>query len=968
MDVERLSERYGRGVVAVLGALWGKSKERAGGRTNLLVSHLLDTAAVAELIWDDYLGAVTRDALDEVAGGRGRGRELFVWLCGVHDWGKATPAHQRLWAEGAEAVRRAGATWLESAATAGAKKRRWRHDWAGGLLVRRGLEAAGWGPEHVDWVWPLVAGHHGAFPTWRDVQEPPTAKGQLRGTGLWREVQRAVLEVFTRELGFAGLDGVRPAVLPTRALQLQLSGLVVMADWIASDERHFPGVDDLAQVGLESARKRAASAWSMLGLRGGWGALAVPGGEVFRERFGCVPRSSQAMVMGAARCMGGPGIVVVEAPMGEGKTEAALGAAEVLAARFGADGVFVGMPTQATSDPMFTRTRRWLESFGSDVASQVALLHGKRAFNKEWASLLEGGDVEGLFAGVDEYGCEDDPYGLEPSPGGGVGGRRAPAEWFLGSKRGLLAPFVVGTVDQLLYAATRTRHVMLRMAGLAGKVVVLDEVHACDVYMSQFLFEALHWLGQARVPVVVLSATLAPAQRGKLVQAYLAGTVSGEEFAVEVPVPGGYPSVTAAWVGGDGEPSFHVDAVDGWRGDVPVDVVVVPEDIPRPGMSSGERKVVQGVADVAVADLLEEQLADGGTALVVRNTVARAQSLYAEVQRRFGEAEVRLLHGRFTVARRAELTEECLRLLGPEASRPKDAVRKGGRLVVVATQLAEQSFDVDADLLITDLAPVDLLLQRIGRLHRHAGTWRPGSLQQPRVFVTGLRTRADREPEFLYASERIYGRHLLLRTAAALVGGETRWSVPGCVPGLVEGVYGDGAELLPGSWAEAGRQAREEQFAVDRARAESAQDFLLTRLGEHESPTLAGLHYGGASVGGDEERLRAAVRDGDESLEVVLVVQAAEGEPYRTLSGRALTVNGDVAPGLLEEVLGSTVRLPAKLTDEAVALRPLPGWLGHPWLRHSRALVLDASRSARVGRWVVRYDEELGLCEELAEG
>ncbi|WP_374940118.1 hypothetical protein [Streptomyces finlayi] len=81
--------------------------------------------------------------------------------------------------------------------------------------------------------------------------------------------------------------------------------------------------------------------------------------------------------------MGGPGLVVVEAPMGEGKTEAARAAAEVLAARFGANGVFVGMPTQTTSDPMFTRTRRWVEAIDEQLASRVVLLHGKRAFNLE---------------------------------------------------------------------------------------------------------------------------------------------------------------------------------------------------------------------------------------------------------------------------------------------------------------------------------------------------------------------------------------------------------------------------------------------------------------------------------------------------------------------------------------------------------------------------------------------------------
>ncbi|MGW8989120.1 CRISPR-associated helicase Cas3' [Streptomyces zhihengii] len=958
MDVRELGERYEPLVVAALGTLWGKSRERAGGTTNLLLAHLLDTAAVAEFLWAEFMAPSTRSALDELPGGPGQGRRLFAWLCGVHDCGKATPVHQRLWPEGAEAVRRAGLTWLEPAAVAGVRnKRRWRHDWAGGLMARELLSAAGWSADQVDWVWPLVAGHHGAFPSLRDVQEPKPGKGQLRGRGVWRQVQQAVLEVFTRELGFDGLAQVQPVRVPSRSLQLQLSGLVVMADWIASDERHFEGLDDLRLVSIDASRERAATAWDVLGLQGGWGVLDAPKPETFQDRFGSAPRPFQVAAVDVVRSMGGPGLVVIEAPMGEGKTEAALAAAEMLAARFGADGVFVGMPTQATSDPMFTRARRWVESIDRALASRVVLLHGKRAFNREWKALLEsaGDQADAAFRGVDEFGMDDDPYGVE-SHACGDSERQAPAEWFLGPKRGLLAPFVVGTVDQLLYAATRTRHVMLWMAGLAGKVVILDEVHACDVYMSQFLCEALRWLGQARVPVVILSATLAPGQRQSLFDSYLAGAASREEFPLEVPALHGYPSVTSAWLPASGEPQFRVEATDSWRPDLSVSVRVVPEAVPAARSTRLERDRLQAQADRTVGDLLARDLADGGTALVIRNSVARAQSLYAELRDRFGPGEVRLLHARFTVARRADLTEECLHLLGPNSPRSE-----GRRLILVATQLAEQSFDVDADVLVTDLAPVDLLLQRIGRLHRHEGTWRPDRLRAPQVYVTGFEPRSDREPAFGFASEAIYGRHLLLRSAAVLPPDGGAWSVPGDVPGLVEQVYGEDAALLPHDWREAGAMALQEQLDRDRMRAEMAREYLLVPRGEHERRTLAGLHYGGVSAGSDESALRAAVRDGDESVEVVLVVREGDDAVFRALAGRPLSVNGDVAPELLDEVLGSVVRLPPQFTAAALTLRPLPGWHGHPWLRRSPALILDASRTGRLGDYTVSYDDDFGL-------
>ncbi|GAA2386396.1 hypothetical protein GCM10010255_12160 [Streptomyces coeruleofuscus] len=159
----------------------------------------------------------------------------------------------------------------------------------------------------------------------------------------------------------------------------------------------------------------------------------------------------------------------------------------------------------------------------------------------------------------------------------------------------------------------------------------------------------------------------------------------------------------------------------------------------------------------------------------------------------------------------------------------------------MATQLAEQSFDVDADLLITDLALVDLLLQRVGRLHRHEDTWRPDRLRVPRLFVTGFEPREGRDPAFAFAGEMIYGRHLLLRTAAVLPGAGEVWSVPGDVPGLVEKVYGADASLLPEAWQESREAACREQENRDRARAEEARQFLLTPQGEHERRTLAGL-------------------------------------------------------------------------------------------------------------------------------
>ncbi|MFB7383389.1 CRISPR-associated helicase Cas3' [Kitasatospora purpeofusca] len=936
-----------------VGALWGKSAGRAGGTVNLLLSHMLDTAAVAEVVWDRYLPQVTRCRLDALAGGAGNGRRLFAWLCGIHDLGKATPVFQQLDTAGEAAVRRVGLTWDKYAV----KGSSWRHDKAGARVLRVLLAEANWSEEQIGWVWPLVAGHHGLLPTLGQLS-PPKKNEQLQGRSQsWKLAQRALAEVFTREVGYDGelpLAAVEPALVPSRAMQLQLSGLVVMADWIASDERHFTGVSDLSKVTMPQAWERASTAWSELELSGGWGVLAVPGPEAFRDRFGHGPRLSQELVLDVVRRTGGPALVVVEAPMGEGKTRAAFAAAELMAARHGADGVFLGMPTQATADPMFTQVRSWLRKVEGGLEDRVALLHGKRMFNKEWRALLAGAGEWGQGAddpyssvGEDEYGMSNDSFDDCEAAG-----RRAPAEWFLGRRRGLLSPFAVGTIDQLLYAATRTKHVMLRMAGLVGKVVVLDEVHAADVYMSQFLLEGLWWLGQAGVPVVLLSATLPPEQRHRLVAAYLAGTQSAEEpAALELPEPQGYPSVTAAWAAQDGRPKVLVESGQSWRGDLQVRVELLDE------APATARSDSPGTADAAVADCLKDRLADGGCALVIRNTVARAQSTFEALQKEFG-SDVRLLHGRLHAGHRADRTQEVLTLLGP----PREGHERPDRLIVVATQLAEQSFDVDADLLITDLAPIDLLLQRIGRLHRHDGVKRPHKLTRPVVVVTGLDLHADGAPHILGASERIYGRYLLLRTAAeierATKGGGAGWRIPGQVPDLVARVYGTG-RVVPEAWAEAETKARQDWEVRQAERREAAAQFLLTRAGEHGEPTLAGLHFG-AHGKLAEGQFEALVRDGDRSAEVVLVRRAEDG--FHAMTGRGLGPNGEVAAELLDDVLSGTVRLSANLTAAAEqALGPLAGWRDHPWLRYSLALELDEHGQATLGDFRLRYDGDLGL-------
>ncbi|WP_250292173.1 CRISPR-associated helicase Cas3' [Frankia sp. CiP1_Cm_nod1] len=940
---------------AAIAVVWGKSD--AQGSMHLLLGHLLDTAAVGELVWDRFLSTAIRGRLDECSGGRGR--SLFALLCGLHDVGKATPAFQTKDDGLAERVRAAGLDWrgLTRSQAAG-----WHHARAGAVIVRDCLKEAGWGAPARNWVWPLVAGHHGKVPgTDRLRPTSPTAHGR----GRWLDVQQEFVGRVAGELGL-DLDAFSDVATPRRGGQLTLSGMIIMADWVASDARHFDGLSDLSDISIEKSRDRAQRAWDKLGLRGGWRAdRPAPRDQpdLVRHRFGVAARPAQADAVRLAARMPTPGLLILEAPMGEGKTEAAFAAVEVLASRFGADGMFVGMPTQATSDPMFGRVRTWLTSVDPDVP--IGLLHGRARFNKEWAALRSAVAFTDIADERDEYDMDDD-YGFIGSGGtgsgsaAGDGGRpavsgTAAAEWFLGPKRGLLAPVTVGTVDQLLHAATRTKHVMLRQAGTAGRVVVLDEVHAYDVYMAQFLFEALRWLADTGVPVVLLSATLPPSLRLQLVRAYLQGALQERDVDVtDLPVPAGYPSATAVCVTTEGKRWDEVASGPSWRASARVEVRVLAE---TPDFSPA-----------AVAAAVTAEVGDGGCALVVCNTVARAQDVHTALRPAFGE-DVVLLHARFVGAERAARAERVVDLLG-RPGRPAGAARPR-RLVVVATQVAEQSFDVDVDLLVTDLAPIDLLLQRVGRLHRHdrPATERPPGLRQPRVIVSGLLLRPGAVPTWPGGSRAVYGDHLLLRSAALVADAAAGdgWSVPADVPGLVAAGYGEDP-LGPPEWAENAAQARREWAEREQRREANAREFLLSGEDNLGCPTLAGLHERSTAPLSDEEKVAAVVRDGEESMEVVLVRQGSAG--YLTLGGRALGPSGETAVSddtILEEVVGATIRLPAnkEITTAARAgLAPLPAWLHDPWLRRARALVLDENLSVALGTYRLTYNDEVGLRHE----
>lgn len=901
--------------------LWGKtgrvSSAVADEAWHPLFAHALDSAEVAGWLWDHFLAPSTRRLVSQAV--PGQGRTLLQWLAALHDLGKATPAFQAQSPLHASAVRAAGLR-IQDNARAQARP----HAAYSARLLPHALAAYGWNIIQTEWPSLILGGHHGVFPG-TDWHSLDVLTAQV-GDEPWAEARAELVRAVADHLGvdMRAWRGVRPS-LPA---QLVLSGAVILADWLASNDAVCGYVGSLPPDYALTAAAQAAAAGRILDITGAW----RPGwfqtsADLYGVRFPRIqePRGLQSAAFEMAANAAGSGLLLIEAPMGEGKTEAALAAAEVLAAATGASGIFVGLPTQATANQMFSRVLGWLRT--NDHGATVTLAHGKARRVQQYARLLSG------QIGVDEH-CA----------------RLTASQWTVGAKKALLSPVVVGTVDQLLFAGVSARHVALRHLGVAGKVVVIDEVHAMDVYMSRILHRVLRWLGAAGIPVILLSATLAAGQRAELLAEYARRPVTE-------PGDRGYPRLT--WIPADPPAIDPEPDLPPWIASRPSAVtaeVMRPPADPKRRMRV-EVRYVSEPNEATVPDLVAQLLRHGGSALVLRNTVGRAQRTYDLLRRRLGNDRVSLAHARYTVADRRARDNALIADFGPEASRPSPHV-------TVATQVAEQSLDVDYDVLISDLAPIDLLFQRIGRMHRHSRPVdaRPKQLRTPRVFVVGHEHRPDQPPTLPRGSRYVYGDHLLLRTAAVLHD-RPRLDIPGDVPVLVDTVYGD-EPVGPSQWrdalADAARRAREE---LDRTLA-IAETVLL---GPPDAESLAEVQRHRAEVLEESNATtQAVVRLGPPTIEVLLLRDTPRPDTAKTVShGPAVRIPLDRVPPphLVDVVLDQLIRLPAAITEAANAEAvTVPAWAPSPWLAEARLLRLPVDGSPLLlGDWSCSYSPARGL-------
>lgn len=566
--------------------------------------------------------------------------------------------------------------------------------WGGHAGVSQVSVAAMGAPKYV----PEILGQHHGF-------SPPvstySADADVFGGKAWQQEREKLVTALQEALGetWPHVDSSVQARL--------IAGLTSVADWIGSGQ-HFDNPNNEWKSKIQQALDEA-----------GFIQPTYKKDLSFKEVFGFEPRKAQRLLIEQANK---PGVYVLEAPMGLGKTEAALYVAYRMLEQGKANGVYFALPTQLTSNKIYQRFNRFLASI---------LMEDCKFKEKFLGALLLHGNAW----------LVDTEMGEEGRPGGA---------WFNQSKRGLLAPFAVGTIDQALMAAMNVKHGFVRAFGLAGKVVILDEVHTYDAYTGTLLDALIQLLTELECTVVILSATLNQERRESL--------LGRETKSMK------YPLITA--------------------------LANNAQQVTEVGVPFNAKQQVLVHLQQDIKSALEEALLraeQGQQILWIENTVKEAQQIYLELAARAYDLgiECGLLHSRFTLADRQDNEEHWVNLYGKAGHSQRNQT---GR-ILIGTQVLEQSLDIDADFLITRFAPTDMLLQRFGRLWRHEETPRNKNAKQEAWLLAPELPRAIENPASQFGSSAfVYSPYVLCRSLEVWQTQETV-ALPQDIRTLIEATY-----------------------------------------------------------------------------------------------------------------------------------------------------------------------------------
>ncbi|ELY2906624.1 CRISPR-associated helicase Cas3' [Cronobacter dublinensis] len=740
---------------------WGKARQgenHQGGEYHLLQWHSLDVAACGYvMVIENRFNAASLFAALGIHE-RETAATFFAWLLCWHDIGKFSRLFQQKYShEALDHGQRdvsdshhhhtVTGTWL------------WRHhlgDTAAQSVT--GPLSARERKRVLDrWI-PTVMGHHGKPVSYENCHNDFLAEDIEAAQAFARAVQTLFPAV---TLPQAWNDASwRESFLPQSWL---VSALVVLADWVGSGNHFFPWVAGEMPLARYWAR---AVAQAQNALR-----LLPPASDVSPFKgidtlfpFITAPTPLQQHALELTINTSGPHLFILEDVTGAGKTEAALVLAHRLMAAGQARGLYIGLPTMATANAMYARMERaWLRLYREGSHPSLVLAHSARklsaSFNASlWASELlpnESGDEASAFEGC--------------------------AAWFAGSpKKALLAETGVGTLDQAMMAVMAFKHQNLRLLGLNDKVLIADEIHSYDAYMSHVVEKLVETRARYGNATILLSATLSQTQRDRLIAAFYKGLNTTRESPRLG--PDDYPWVT----------HLHAQGIDGQR-------VATRAQVQR-------RVGIGWMADEAAClDKIERVAREGGCIGWIRNSVDDAVNSYRELIRRgnIPEENIILFHSRFAFIDRNKKEEATLEWFGKE-----NAVNRSGK-VIISTQVIEQSIDIDLDYLISDLAPIDLLIQRAGRLQRHTRD-KQGQLKftgaderpAPRLDILAPPWQAQPDKTWLSAAMRntsyVYPAHSRLWLTQRVLREQGEIRMPEAARLLIEAVYGEEIDVPEG--------------------------------------------------------------------------------------------------------------------------------------------------------------------------
>ena len=756
---------------------WGKARPGVDALAayHLLPYHCLDVAAVGRVFLSRAPGL-----RKWLACAIGANEEALVdWVCfwlALHDLGKFSEAFQSQCPDAVLDLRGR----QPRLASYGV-----RHDTLGMVFWREALfdrvvEAEWFGPQTEDYqdglhAWAgAVTGHHGQPP---DLGAPIAWTHHFNraedGTAI-NEFCAAIRPMFLTSEAARVPMAMSPVEFErnSKALSWWIAGLAVLADWIGSNTDFFAYRADIDQPAplpdyWREALDNAERALDQVGIL----PLGKRAPMTFTQLFPAINTPSPLQAWAASVAVSPePQIHLLEDVTGAGKTEAAVMLTHRLISSGHVDGFYIALPTMATANAMYGRIKKVYELL-FDGDPSLVLAHGQRNLVEAFASSV-------LLPGA----AEDDMRQSDETATA-----RCTAWLADHQKRALLSPAGVGTIDQALTAVLHSKHQSLRLLGLARKVLVVDEVHACDAYMQALLERLLEFHAMAGGSAILLSATLPQRMKESLLAAYARGRSCA--FATMTDDLA-FPLVTS------------------WRSEAPNSIVQQAIDTRDAVCRTVATHYCDSEAEVVSA--IEAALARGECACWMRNTVADALAAQRLFEGTVSPDRIILFHARFALGDRLDTERRVLECFGPGST----SELRPGRLVI-ATQVAEQSLDADWDFLVTDLAPIDRAIQRAGRLRRHprdatgARLLDPAARDQrgpPCLWVLGP-TWSDAPDAGWFKTAfpkaaHVYPDHAQLwRSAKLLCAGQ--FTMPDDARRLIETVFAESAETPPGLQASA---------------------------------------------------------------------------------------------------------------------------------------------------------------------